>query len=330
VLKNEFRVGDILTFNSLPRYVPISQAQEQKVTLFVNPNDPDVQQHELNIVQELATNYSIDGIIFDDRMRFAAINADFSDLSKQQFERYVGHSITWPDDVFRINPYPNQEIIQGPQYQAWLVWRALTIRNWLAQARAVVKSVRPSATVSAYVGSWYGEYDQYGSNWAANDFDGPFQFLTPAYQQTGFAGLLDWITTGCYYTTATIADGNAIGEPGASVEAAGQLTNRVVNDQTWCYAGLYVEAFNGDADQFQRCLEAAAATTQGVMLFDLSQINQFNFWPVITQAFSRSAVAPNAVPGLVDDLRARHMQQKFENIKQPPVVVYGGVSGTGL
>jgi uncharacterized lipoprotein YddW (UPF0748 family) len=329
-LRNQVRMGDILTFNSIPRYVPIADAQEQKVTMFVNPNNPDVRQHELDIVQEIATNYNIDGIIFDDRMRFAAINADFSDLSKQQFEQYVGHAINWPDDVFRINPYPNQEIIEGPQYQAWLVWRALTIRNWLAQARAIVKTVRPNATVSAYVGSWYGEYNQYGSNWAANDFDGPFQFLTPAYQQTGFAGLLDWITTGCYYTRATIADGNAIGEPGASVEAAGRLTNRVVDDQTWCYAGLYVQLFDGDSDAFERCLRAAAETTQGIMLFDLSQINQFNFWPIITQAFSHPAIPPDTVPGLTGDLRAIRSQEKFTGAKEPPVVVYGGVSGTGL
>jgi uncharacterized lipoprotein YddW (UPF0748 family) len=329
-LRNEFRIGDVVTFNSLPRYVPIADAPEQKVTLFVNPNNPDVQQHELDIVQEICTNYDVDGVSFDDRMRFAAINADFSDLSKRQFEDYVGHKITWPDDVFRINPYPNQEIIRGPEYQAWLVWRALTIRNWLAKARKIVKTLRPNATVGCYVGSWYGEYDQYGSNWASTEFDGPFDFLTPAYRQTGFAGLLDWIATGCYYTTATVADGNAIGEPGATVESAGQLTNRAVDDQAWCYAGLYVQPFGSDVDSFERCLRAAAATTQGVMLFDLSQINQNNLWPIIAQAFSHRTESPSSVPGLIDQVHTQHLEEKFEGIERPPLVVYGGVSGTGL
>lgn len=105
LLRTQTRIGDILVYNSVPKYIPIAQAQEQKVTLFVNPNNPDVQQHELNIVQEIASSYDIDGIIFDDRLRFAAINADFSDLSKSQFEAYVGHKLTWPDDIFKINPY---------------------------------------------------------------------------------------------------------------------------------------------------------------------------------------------------------------------------------
>jgi uncharacterized lipoprotein YddW (UPF0748 family) len=329
-LRNEYHIGDLIQFNSVARTIPISQAPEQKYTLFVNPNNPDVRQYELNIVQEIATNYNIDGIIFDDRLRFAAINADFSDASKKQFEAYVGQKLNWPNDIFQINPFPGQEIIKGPYYQDWTLWRALSIRNWLADAKAVVKTIRPNATVSAYVGSWYGEYDQYGENWAADDFSGPFAFDTPNFQKTGFAGLLDWMSTGCYYPTATIIDGNSFGEPGASVEAAGQLSNRAANDQTFVYGGLYVQLFNGDTNAFARCLEADAASTQGIMLFDLSMINSYNFWPVITQAFAAPAVAPHDTPGLLDDIRSQHAEQKLMGTPQPPVVNYGGVSGTGL
>ena len=329
-LRNQFKVGDIVQFNSAPKYVQIKDASEQKVTMFVNPNDPQVQQHELNIVEEIATNYAIDGMIFDDRMRFAAINADFSPLSRQLFEQYVGHRLNWPDDVFRINPFPNQDIIKGPEYEAWETWRALTIRNWLANARTVVKAIRPNATVSTYTGSWYGQYDQLGSNWAAPDFDAPFAFLTPAFQQTGYAGLLDWMTTGCYYSTATVAEGNAAGSPGATVEGAAQLSNRAINDQAWFYAGLYVANFSGQPDAFARCLQAATASSQGVMLFDLSQINQYNYWPIIAAAFAAPATAPHTQIGLLDQVRAQHFTQKATGLREPPVVVYGGTPGTGL
>jgi len=327
-LRQKTHVGDILTYSSLPNYVPITQVPEQKITVFVNPNDPTVQQHELDIVREIVTNYPVDGMIFDDRMRYAALNADFSDLTKSQFEAYIGHKITWPNDVFQINPYPNQDIIKGPDYDAWLVFRTLTIRNWLAQAKAIIKTIRPQATVSVYVGSWYGEYAGNGSNWAADDFSGPFPFLTTAFQKTGFAGLLDWMTTGCYYTQATMAEGGD--SPGATVEGAGVLSNRAVNDSTWVYAGLYADMFPNDPDTFKKCIQAAVASTQGVMVFDLSQVNQYNLWPVFQAAFSAPAQAPSAIPGLIDTVRQEHAAQKLSGNLPPPLGQYIGTAGTGL
>ena len=327
-LRQKTHVGDLLSYTSTPNYVPVTQVPDQKITVFVNPNDPTVQQHELDIVREIVTNYPVDGLIFDDRMRYAALNADFSDLTKAQFETFVGHNITWPNDVFQINPMPNQDVIKGPDYDAWLVFRALTIRNWLAKARAIVKAVRPQATVSVYVGSWYGEYAANGSNWAADDFAGPFPFLSPAYQKTGFAGLLDWMTTGCYYTDATMQDGGD--SPGATVEGAGVLSNRAANDSTWVYAGLYADQFQNDPDGLKKCIQAAVSSTQGVMVFDLSQVIQYNLWPVFQEAFSTPATAPSAVPGLLDTLRQQHAAQVQSGVQFPPLGQYIGTSGTGL
>ena len=329
-LRQKTHVGDIVTYTATPQYVSILAVPDQKITVFVNPNDPAVQQHELDIVREIVTNYDVDGLIFDDRLRYAALNADFGPLTRAQFEKYVGRSIKWPDDVFQINPYPNQEIIKGPLYDAWLVFRTLTIRNWLAQARAIVKTVRPQATVSVYVGSWYGEYAANGSNWAADDFEGPFPFLTLSYQKTGFAGLLDWMTTGCYYTTATVSEGQQQGSPGATVEGAGELSNRAVNDDCFVYAGLYAAQYPNDPVGLQKCIQGAVASTQGVMVFDLSQINQYNLWPVFQQAFAQPATPPHAVAGLLDMVHRQKAQQKALGITNPPVTVYGGVAGTGL
>jgi hypothetical protein len=327
-LREKTHVGDILEYSSIPSYLPVTQIPDQKITVFVNPNDPAVQQHELDIVREIVTNYPVDGMIFDDRMRYAALNADFSDITRSQFEAYVGHKVNWPNDVFQINPFPNQDIIKGPDYDAWLVFRTLTIRNWLAQARTIVKTIRPQATVSVYVGSWYGEYAANGSNWAADDFTGPFPFLTAAYQKTGFAGLLDWMTTGCYYTQATMAE--SIASPGATVEGAGVLSNRAVNDSTWVYAGLYADMFPNDPETLKRCIQAALASTQGVMVFDLSQVNQYNLWSVFQEAFATAAEPPSAVPALTESMRQVHATQKLTGNTPPPLAPNQGQTGTGL
>ena len=40
------------------------------------------------------------------------------------------------------------------------------IRDWLAEAAAIVRARRPEARVGAYVGSWYSSYYDVGVNWA--------------------------------------------------------------------------------------------------------------------------------------------------------------------
>jgi uncharacterized lipoprotein YddW (UPF0748 family) len=336
-LRANARVGDRLTFTTVAVYVPLSQRPEQQIPLMSNPNSDVVRRRLLDMLTELMGTYTLDGVIFDDRLRYAGINADFSEETRRQFEAYVQQPVHWPDDVFRYElefPSLNRRVVPGPLYDAWIVWRAETIRNWLATAIRTVRAARPNATVSVYSGSWYGEYPLLGSNWAADDFAAGFRFLTPSYQQTGFAGLLDWLTTGCYYPTAAITDAIAAGKTaGASVEAAGQLTNRAANDQTWAYAGIQLGDYTNHPEALRSALQAACATTQGVMVFDLSHFdypNNQSLWSVFADAFKEPAQAPHAVPGLLADLRIRHRARKAAGETDPPVVIYGGVPGTGL
>jgi len=326
-------VGAQVSMLTNSAFVPISARPEQQVPLMTNPNDPDVQTRILSMVAEVVRNYPVDGVIFDDRMRYAGANADFSPVTHAQFEAFVGHPVRWPDDVFTYQvSYPSlaKRIVPGPVYDAWLVFRTLTIRNWLASAVATVKAIRPTAQVSVYAGSWYPDYPTLGSNWAADDFSAGLRFLTPSYQKTGFAGLIDWLTTGCYYPPGTVADAIAAGRSaGESVEAAGQFSNRAVNDQTWVYAGIALSNYNGHPELLARALQAATASTQGVMVFDYSH-NIDQFWPTFTAAFSTPATPPQAVPGLLDDVRRRHAARKASGQPDPPVILYSGTPGTGL
>ncbi len=332
-LRQYANVGAQIGFQSAPQFVLISQRPEEQVPLMVNPNNPDVQSRLQNIITEVAKNYAVDGVIFDDRLRYAGINADFSPLTRAQFEKYLGHAVNWPDDVFRYAvAYPSLDrtIVPGPDYDAWLVFRTQTIRNWLASTVAAVKTIKPAMTVGIYCGSWYPQYPLLGSNWASPDFAGGFRFLSPSYQQTGFAGLVDWITTGCYYPAGTIADAVASGQlPGNSVEAAGQFSNRVVDDQTWVYAGISLDQFNRHPELLARALQGAAASTQGVMVFDLSH-NIDQFWPTFSAAFSVPEAAPHSVAGLLDTVRQQRAAQKAAGTPEPPVILNGGTPGTGL
>lgn len=331
-LKRNAIPNQILTYTTRPKYVPIVDAPEQLITMFVDPNHPEVRQHELDMVRELVTNYDVDGVVFDDRLRYAAVNADFSPRSRAAFEKYVGKSLVWPDDVLRLSPYPGQDPLPGPYYQQWLDWRAGNIKSWVTEAAGIVRSVRPGTELAVYVGSWYGDYEKVASNWAAPDFAAPYHWMTPTYQATGYAGLLDWLTTGCYYEIATLEEARTANNSlGATVEAAGQLSNRVVNDSAWTYAGLYALSYQNHPDAFARALRAATASTQGVMVFDMSQIIQYDWWHILGDAFAATpATPPNRVPGLLADVRRRHAEDKARGVPQPDIPPYLGVADTGF
>ncbi len=332
-LRSYAPIGAQVSLLTNSQFVPISARPEQQVPLMVNPNDPVVQTRLLTMIAEVVRGYGVDGVIFDDRMRYAGANADFSPVTHAQFEAFLGHPVRWPDDILTYDvAYPSltRRLIPGPDYDAWNVFRTLTIRNWLASAVATVKAIRPTATVSVYAGSWYPDYPPLGSNWAADDFSAGLRFLTPSYQKTGFAGLTDWMTTGCYYTPGTIAAAQASGQSaGSSVEAAGQFSNRAVNDQTWVYAGIALSNYNGHPELLLQALQGATASTQGVMVFDLSH-NIDQFWTTFQTAFATPAAPPQSVPGLLDDLRRQHAAAKAAGTPQPPVILYNGTSGTGL
>ena len=173
-------------------------------------------------------------------MRFAGINADFSDYTRAQFETAIGKKVeNWPHDILRVDPIPGREIVRGPLFNAWVEWRATQITAFLKQAVASVRALKPQLPVGVYVGSWYDYYYREGVNWASADYAGRQDWMTESYGQTGYAGEVDYITTGCYYPRATVEAALADDAPiESTVQAASQLSTRVVNDATFVYAGL--------------------------------------------------------------------------------------------
>src|SRR5262249_44967274 len=157
-----------------------------------------------------------------------------------------------------------------------------------------------------------------------------FRFLNESYRKTGWAGLADFVVTGCYYKTASIAEANAKGDPiGETVEAAGQFSNPPVNDQARTHAGISLPDFKGHPEDLKKALQAAGATTQGIMVFDLSHDIE-PMWPVFTQAFQKPAVPPHTQPEALADVRRQHAAKVAAGVPDPPVILYRGASGTGF
>ncbi len=325
-------------FGSSTAFSPISEKQTQ-FPLMMNPHDRRNWDRAFTFIKEVLDRYDFNGVIYDDRLRFGGINADFHPSTRQAFEKKVGKKLSWPDDVFTF-PYNHRlnhddqgrafrSVRPGPYFDAWMAFRADTMTAFVKEAASLAH--KSNRLFGVYAGSWYGDYAQYGSNYGSGDLSAGFSFMTPSYRRAGFASAIDFLITGCYYPVATMQEAVERGmPPGRSVEAGGIVTNRVTRDQTWGYAGIMLADYARNPDKLAEVLQAASFTTHGVMVFDYShEIDRY--LPILKKAFKTPARGiPHEHPEAVRNaMRTRAMWEKM-GIKDAPFPILEGAPGTGF
>lgn len=307
--------------------IPISQDPTPQIPLISNPASPAVWSRNFEFLRELGEKKVFDGFVYDDRLRFAGDDADFSPEFLAAFERWLGHSLASTDEIFKYTVSQKFErgIAPGPLYENWLIFRAAVMKSYVKACRVTLDGIDPKLKLGLYVGSWYGEYAKFGTNYAGEGFQSGFWHHSPAFAQTGLAGELDFLIAGCYYRTPTIMDAFKVGAAiGPTVESSARLATRVADDQTWTYAGLALSQFKGNPSGFGNALQAACASSQGVMIFDLSHDIE-PFWPLFKRAFLGSPKPPHLDRKNLGELRRR---RKLGGPK-PPVIISAGAAGTG-
>jgi len=288
------------------RLARIAECRSMHNAIFVNPCHPKVRAYELSIIEEICANYAVDGIVLD-RMRYNNIYSDFSDITRAQFERYIGRPVAnWPEDVFRRDVIPGDDVIRGTLFGEWLKFRAQVIKDFLIEARNVVKSTRPTAKLGVYVGSWYPVYYGVGVNWGSSKHKADYDWWPSGYEKTGYAELVDYLCTGCYYVHPTRQDAvRHKDEEWKSVEAAAQESVNAVKDATVIYGSLYLYQYNGSPKRFAEAVKQCLDKTQGCMIFDLVYVRQYGWWSLLKSLFPGSAKPPHEVPGFISKARSR-------------------------
>ncbi|MBM7618466.1 uncharacterized lipoprotein YddW (UPF0748 family) [Bacillus tianshenii] len=249
--------------------------QSGALVAFVNPANPDVVDYQLKTFEEVIKNYDVDGVILD-RGRYDNVFADFSDISKSQFEEFLaerGKELTnWPADVFT---YEGNTRVDGPLIDEWFTYRASVIKNFTSKLRDVVDGYNAErekdVQISSYVGSWYDSYYLNGVNWASPNFEYDErlkfpndQIYTDDYAQFGYTEDLDFLMIGTYQDTA------------AEVKKYITLGNILMNGDLPVYAGMALA--NHQEPKLQReVFQAGLQNSAGLMIFDYSQAN----FPVI-------------------------------------------------
>lgn len=257
----------------------LRESAKQGLVAFVNPANEEVRDYQLKTFKEIIKNYNVDGIVHD-RGRYDNESADFSEETRVQFEAFLQargkQLVNWPTDIYSFNN--NNARVDGPLIQDWWEFRSGVIKSFFNEVKDMVDAYETETNrniqVSTYVGSWYESYYLNGVNWGSPNFRndprlglGSDSVYTDDYYNTSYMDALDFLMIGAYQTTA------------AEVEKYITLGNIVTNGEIPLYAGIALT--NVQKPELQReVFQAGLKNTNGLMLFDASQIN----WPIASAA----------------------------------------------
>ncbi|GIP46817.1 hypothetical protein J53TS2_04080 [Paenibacillus sp. J53TS2] len=249
----------------------LRESAKQGLVAFVNPANDEVREYQLKTFEEIIKNYDVDGVVHD-RGRYDNEGADFSEETRVKFEQFLlqrGKQLNhWPNDIFY---YENNARVDGPLIQDWWEFRSGIIQSFFGEVKSLVDSYEAQTgrtiQVSSYVGSWYETYYLNGVNWGSKNFHVhpslgfPMESVyTPEYYDTGYIETLDFLMIGAYQTTSQ------------EIQKYITLGNIVTNGEIPLYAGIALNNVQLPAVQ-REVFQAGLKTTNGLMLFDASQIN---------------------------------------------------------
>ena len=119
---------------------------------FLNPAMPENQEWALRFIREILSKYRFDGYALD-YCRYPGATADFSEFSRREFERFLGHAVErFPEDIFTYDEEGNR--IPGKYYKPWWEYRAKVVRDFIARVRAAVDELQPDVRLEYWAGSW--------------------------------------------------------------------------------------------------------------------------------------------------------------------------------
>ena len=253
----------------------------RKAAAFLNPAMPEVQEYELKLIRELVEKYDIDGFSLD-YCRYPDAESDFSDFSRREFEKYIGHEIeNWPADIFTYDAEGNR--IAGPYARQWWTWRAGVISDLIRRAADTIRSVKPDVDVEYWAATWIHALHMSGQNWASPQSEWPaaYDFATPEYQKTGFADALDVFAAGAYLERVHGADDNE------SIEYAYNRADTLLHGDCRLVGSLYAvnhDTVTGNPNNMYEAATMALRKTGNLRGFDISQVNNLGLWSSIRRA----------------------------------------------
>src|SRR5690554_1485996 len=260
-------------------------------TKFFNPANEEVQNYLSDLLKDLA-KYDLDGIILD-RGRFDGMQSDFSNITREKFEGYLGNVklTSFPEDIVPAGATIHDVIAMTtypPYLTKWLEFRAKVIYDFMEKARTAVKTVNSDILFGVYVGGWYSTYYEVGVNWASNRYNPSlsYKWATPKYKDYGYADMMDHILIGAYASPLRV-----YGSSEWTMQGFSRLAKDKIKDKPIVASGPDVGNWdvNNNATQQQEnqaiveSVKACMDECDGYFLFDMIHLKMANQWQYAKQ-----------------------------------------------
>lgn len=248
----------------------------------LNPCLTDVQEFVLSVVQEIVRKYpKLKGISLD-YCRWYNSDGDawygFGDETIKAFEAYSGEKVNSRTDILTASGAP------GKLFAKWIEFRSMVVKNLISNIHDKAKAINPKLEIHLWASAHWTSRYSVGQNWASDKYVPSGSVYTSNYHNTGFANQLDVFITGAYADAVWEKD-----SPGSEWSVEHFVKNYSNYIQGDCkvygsFAAYSQKTKNEISDAVYLCLK----NTDGVMVFELSHVINFNTWDGIKEGIERA------------------------------------------
>ncbi|WP_138493369.1 family 10 glycosylhydrolase [Paenibacillus pinistramenti] len=220
---------------------------------FVNPINPDVQQYERSIIQEVIDNYAVDGVVLD-WLRFDNYNMDVSDYTVAKYKAEFGYS-----------PLTIDFDKDSAKRQQWNEWRTEQIGAYVGDIRQdITDSSNPEVQLGVYI--LPPEFTEVGQN--AAKFKDSVDFVAPMAYFDDWDFNSDWV----YSTDYGILKDTSDRISGSEAAVVPTLDNDWTDDQ-------YQEIYQGIRENYPDVTRLSFFSYGAWPEDELAKINERITWP---------------------------------------------------
>ncbi|GHS92751.1 S-layer protein [Bacteroidia bacterium] len=271
--KTQVRMG-----NNNPNTLIDMRDEENVDAAMLNPCLPEVQSFVISIIGEIATKYpKLKGICLD-YCRWWGSDYGFSDATIAAFETYSGQTVTSKNNILTSGGAP------GAQYNKWIEFRTMTITNLVTNIRSKIKTVNPKMELHLWASAdWASRYGV-GQNWASKKYVPTAWVYTSDYSKTGFADQLDVFSLGAYADAVWKSENpNSVW----SVENFVTTYSNFTMGDCKVNGSINTPAYGSNASRLSDAIYLCLKNTDGLMVFEVSHVINFNQWAAIKDGISR-------------------------------------------